>query len=146
MTPLNALISIVLLAPGPAAAWDFSATPVCTLSHRTSDADLKITYDPRQTEPYAISISRAAPWPDNPAFSITFDGALGLTISTDRHRLSNDGRTLTVTDQGFGNVLDGLEFNDSALAFTGDTTAGFPLEGAAARVQAFRACTDAPTA
>jgi hypothetical protein len=38
-------------------------------------------------------------------------GPRGNMISTSRHALSDDGRTLSVSDRGFGNVLNGLEFN-----------------------------------
>lgn len=139
------LISL-LLASSPAAAWEFSPTPVCTLSHATPEADLRVTYDPRQEQPYAIAISRQQPWQDATTFSMRFDGPRGLTITTDRQRLSDDGRTLTVTDRGFGNVLNGLEFNTTATALFGDTEVPFPLDGAAGEVQAFRACATAPTA
>ena len=51
-----------------------------------------------------------------------------------------------MTDRGFGNVLNGLEFNDTAIAIAGETRVPFSLAGAAPEIQAFRACTDAPTA
>lgn len=141
----HVLISL-LLASSPAAAWEFSPTPVCTLSHATPEADLRVTYDPRQEQPYAIAISRQQPWQDATTFSMRFDGPRGLTITTDRQRLSDDGRTLTVTDRGFGNVLNGLEFNTTATALFGIAEAPFPLDGAAREVQAFRECATAPTA
>jgi hypothetical protein len=62
-------------------------------------------------------------------------------ISTGRHVLSEDGRTLSVRDRGFGNVLNGLEFNVVALAATGDRVVSIDLDGAAPEVAAFRACT-----
>ena len=137
---------ILFLAATPAYAWEFSPTPVCTLSHELPEASVRVTHDPRLPEPYAIAITRPDGWSDGTAFSIVFEGARGLTISTDRQRLSDNGRTLTVTDRGFGNVLDGLEFNRTATALFGDTAISFPLDGAAPEVQAFRACATAPTA
>lgn len=139
------LALLLFLAASPAAAWDFTSSPVCTLWHDTAEAGLRVTYDPRLSEPYAITITRAALWAEAPVFSITFDGPRGLTISTDRQSLSGDRTTLTVTDRGFGNVLDGLEFNSTATARLGGDTLAFPLAGAAPEVQAFRACTQAPT-
>lgn len=140
------LAVLLCLAASPAAAWEFTPTPVCTLWHDTPDANLRVTYDPRLTEPYAIAIARAAPWPEAPVFSMTFDGSRGLTISTDRQTLSSDRTTLTVTDRGFGNVLNGLEFNVMATARLGNDALAFPLAGAAPEVRAFRACAEAPTA
>ena len=75
-----------------------------------------------------------------------FDGPRGLTITTNRQTLTENGRTLTVTDRGFGNVLNGLEFNTTATALSDDVEVPFPLDGAASAVQAFRACATAPTA
>ncbi len=135
------VIAFVLLA-APAHAWQFSATPICTLTHETSEVAVKVTYDPRVPE-YAIALTRNTPWPVFPVFAMQFDGPRGLTISTNRHTL-NDG-TLTVTDRGFGNVLNGLEFNETALAMTGDEAIAIPLTGAATAVQAFRACASGAT-
>lgn len=46
-----------------------------------------------------------------------------------------------MTDRGFGNVLDGLEFNETATALLGDQAVVLSLEGAAPAVQSFRART-----
>jgi hypothetical protein len=86
------------------------------------------------------------PWTASPPFALRFDGPRGMTLTTDRHRLSNGGRTLTVTDTGFGNVLDGLEFNRLATALTEGGALALSLDGAAGPVRAFRACAAAPTA
>jgi hypothetical protein len=137
---------ILMLVASPAAAWEFTPIPVCTLTHATADASVAVTYDPGQPEAYAIRIDRAAPWPEAPVFSIDYTGPRALAISTTRHRLSEDGTAVTVTDQGFGNVLDGLEFNTTATAILGDARVPFPLDGAAGPVQDFRACTEAPLA
>ncbi len=137
---------ILLTAPTLAAAWEFTPQPVCTLSDATASASVVVTYDPRLPEPYAVAVTTAAPWPDVPVFSMRFDGPRGQTISTSRQRLNDGGRTLTVTDTGFGNVLDGLEFNTTATALAGGAAIPFPLDGAASKVRAFRACVAAPTA
>jgi len=69
-----------------------------------------------------------------------------LTIGTDRHRLSPDGQTLTVTDTGFGNVLDGLAFNRMATALAAETAVPFDLTGARPAVEAVRACGEVSSA
>jgi hypothetical protein len=48
---------------------------------------------------------------------------------------------VTVKDSGFGNVLDGLEFNNTATAILGNEAVTFGLENAGPAVRAFRACT-----
>ncbi len=137
---------VLLLLASPAAAWEFTPVPVCTLRHATGEAAVTITWDPRQTEAYAIRIDRPAGWPEGPVFSIDYAGPRPLVISTPRHRLSDDATALSVTDRGFGNVLDGLEFNSTATAVLGDARVPFALDGAAGPVRAFRACTEAPLA
>lgn len=127
----------------PARAWEFSPTPVCTLDHSEPGLAAQVTYD-HATQLYAISLTRPQGWPDADVFSIRFDGARPLTISTSRHRV-NAG-SLRVTDTGFGNVLNGLRFNSRATAFTPDTQVDFSLDGAAGPVDQFRACTAAPVA
>jgi len=140
------LASFLLLIASPAVAWEFSPSPVCTLSHGTETAEVRVIYDARVPE-YAISVSRRdAPWSPGPVFAIRFDGPHGMTISTDRHGLSSSGQTLTVADSGFGNVLNGLEFSDTATALLADQEVTIPLAGAAPQVQKFRACTEAPLA
>jgi hypothetical protein len=143
---MRQVLITLLLSSSPAVAWEFTPTPVCTLSHMTPQADLRVTYDPRQEQPYAIAISRQQAWPDASTFSMRFDGPRGLTITTNRQTLTENGRTLTVTDRGFGNVLNGLEFNTTATALFDNIEVPFPLDGAASAVQAFRACATAPTA
>lgn len=130
-----------LLLASPACAWDFVPRPVCTVlnDHAASAIDVTMTFDPSGPE-YSIALTRDSAWPLGPVFSLQFDGPRSLTISTHRHRLSNDGRTLTVTDRGFGNVLDGLQFNDQATALIGGIGLPFALDGAAPAVEAFRNC------
>ena len=78
------------------------------------------------------------------------DAFRGATANTSSHQnahemLSEDAAArLTVTDRGFGNVLDGLQFNEAATAFSGDTAVTVPLAGASEPVQAFRDCAPMP--
>ena len=79
-------------------------------------------------------------WAESERFGITFRGERPLTIGTDRHGI--EGKELSVADTGFGNVLNGLEFNDVAFAFTTKQTLPISLNGAAPRVQEFRDCAE----
>ena len=134
------IYGLILLVATPLHAWEFSATQICALTHATQEISVRVTYDPRVPE-YTIALTRlASVWSDAPVFTLRFDGPHGKSISTTTHRLSEDGATLTVTDSGFGNVLDGLELNDSATALVGVTQVTFPLSGADTAVQAFRTC------
>ncbi len=142
---MRALLALLLLAT-PAQAWDFTPTPVCTLFHDTPDLSIRVTYDPALPQPYAITLTRPKPWPATETFGLRFDGPAALSIGTSRHQLSADGRTLTVTDAGFGNVLDGLALNGTATAVAGDTLVPFDLGGARPAVEAFRACGVVPSA
>lgn len=134
------LIAALLLIATPALAWETVSGPICELSHQGEGAEVLVTYDPEIGE-YAIAITPDSPWSPGPVFAIRFDGAQDLTITTTRHELSDGGATLTVRDVGFGNVLDGLEFNDTAIAILADRIVAIPLVGAAPSVQAFRTCT-----
>lgn len=133
----------LLVAALPAAAWEFTPSPICTITHSEPALDVRMTYD-HTTSLYAIAVTHPQGWPSAPAFSIRFDGAQPNIISTTRHQ--TDGATLTVSDQGFGNVLDGLQFNATATAFTATSAATVSLDGAAEPVQRFRDCTTAPIA
>ncbi|AEI95472.1 MULTISPECIES: hypothetical protein [Roseobacter] len=124
-------------------AWEFTPGQPCLLNHEARGTEVALTYDP--TAPlYTISITTDAPWPQAPVFSMRFDGPSGLMISTDRQTLSADRRTLTVTDRGFANVLDGLQFNDTATATSGTVAVRFSLSGAAQPVADFRLCRAEP--
>jgi len=138
-------VLILILLPVPAAAWEFSPVPVCTLSHRTDVAEITITYDAALPE-YALKIAlRDGAWDNAPSFRMVFGGGREVDIGTTRHLLSADGTTLGVRDTGFGNVLDGLEFNESVVSVSGDTIVIANLNQAAPAVRAFRACpTDHP--
>lgn len=137
------LIALLTLLATPAAAWDFTPGLPCMLTHKTADAEIELTYDPTQPL-YSVTIRKDAPLAWGEIFAMRFDGPSGLTISTDRHALSRDGRAVTVTDTGFGNVLNGLQFNDTATALLGNQAISFSLDGAAEPVAAFRLCNPEP--
>jgi len=128
---------------GGAWAWETRVGPVCEMTHATAGATWRVTYDPAVPE-YAIAIRLTdGTWSSAPVFALRFDGGRALTISTARHVVSPDGRTLRVTDRGFGNVLAGLEGNATATAVLGGQTEAAGLRGprpAAPAVAAFRAC------
>lgn len=128
-----------ILLTSQANAWEFTPGLPCLLTHETPQARIELTYDPTQPL-YSITITRTGPWPNAPVFSMRFEGPRPIEIGTDRHRLHEDGTALTVIDTGFGNVLDGLQFNHFAHAIAGDVALSFPLDGAAEPVAAFRAC------
>ena len=139
-------ITTLLLIAGPAQAWQAGLEDgLCTLDHTGAEAEVRLTYDPSLPE-YTIAIRLAEPWPEAGIFAMRFEGPSANTISTTRHVLSPDGRTLSVSDRGFGNVLDGLEFNAVALAATGERAVPIDLDGAAPEVAAFRACITSPIA
>jgi hypothetical protein len=131
----------------PAHAWEVTIGPTCTLTHEMDSGVVRLTYDPRIPE-YSITVTRSAmPWAaDAPMFAMRFDGPNSGMITTDRHVLSDGGTSLTVTDRGFGNVLDGLQFNNVATALLGNTAVVIPLANAAEPVARFRACAALPTA
>ena len=140
-----ALLALTLAAP-PALAWEFSPLPICTMTRAEATAEVIVTHDPVRGE-YAISVTLPeGAWPAATSFSIAFVGAAPLTISTARHVRSGDGCTITVRDTGFGNVLTGMAGNEAAVATAGAVSVLVPLDGAAAAVEAFRACPAAATA
>jgi hypothetical protein len=142
----SAVVLLSLTLASPASAWEFSPIPICTLRHDENGGSVTLTWDPSRAEAYAIALSRGEAWPEGAVFAISFDGPRALSISTERHVISDGGTTLTVTDRGFGNVLDGLEFNDRAVADLAGTQVSFSLAGAAGPVRDFRACTSAAVA
>lgn len=121
------------------AAWEFSPEPVCTLS-QGGDPQVRVTFDGTL---YEIRLVRQSGWPAAPVFALRFEGAAPLTITTTRHRI--EGTTLSVTDRGFGNVLNGLQFNTQAVALIGDVAAPIDLTDATDPVAAFRKCPVVPT-
>jgi hypothetical protein len=135
-----ALVLALLHLATPAPAWEFSDRPVCTLSHATPEVAVAVTFDPAIAE-YAITLTLAnGVWPEAAVFAIAFDGGWPITIRTDRHQISDEGRTLTVRDTGFGNVLDGIGRNRVATALMPGLGVALPLEGAGGPLAAFRAC------
>lgn len=134
------LTAILTVWAGAAAGWEFSHTPICTLSHDTDTAEIRITYDATLPEYRLVVTLTDGNWPEAGRFVMTFAGNHGLTISTDRHVLSDAATSLSVTDSGFGNVLNGLEFNRIATAALGDKQILIPLQDAASAVQQFRTC------
>lgn len=133
-----ALTLIVLACP--AAAWEFSDSPVCTLTNNSDAGTLTVTYDAALPE-YSITITLPRDiWPEEPQFAISFEGTAPIRIQTDRHERSANGHTLMVTDSGFGNVLNGLELNSRAYATSGETTVGVSLEGIRPAMEEFRNC------
>ncbi|MEL7203283.1 MAG: excinuclease ABC subunit B [Pseudomonadota bacterium] len=132
-------VALILLLSTPAAAWEASRDgPVCLLTQTTEDVTVTVSHDITKDVPYAIDLTRTGGWTPGPLFAIRFDGLGPRTITTDRHMVDND--TLTVTDTGFGNVLDGIAQNFVALASTGETAVVIPLEGAAPEVEKFKSC------
>ncbi|PSL18156.1 hypothetical protein [Shimia abyssi] len=129
---------LALALTTPAHAWQATVGDICTLSHATDDAEIFLTFDPTQPL-YTLTVTlNTTTWAEAPWFAMRFDGPSRIDISTGRHAIN--GATLSVADRGFGNVLDGLEFNDTALAFTENQVAVFPLAGAAPEVRTFREC------
>ncbi|MDG3041729.1 hypothetical protein [Roseicyclus marinus] len=128
----------------PAAAWQAGTDgALCTLTHAENGLDIRLTHDPGPPL-WTITITAPTPWPEAAIFSIAFLDGADLTISTDRHILSQDGLALTVADRGFGNVLAGLSGNARALFRAGDAEFSASLAGAAPEVAAFEACGTTP--
>ncbi|WP_170606138.1 hypothetical protein [Ruegeria arenilitoris] len=136
------VLSLLIFAT-PASAWEATVGQICTLSHETDSATIFLTYDPAQPL-YSLTITRTTEnWAQAPWFAMRFEGPTPIEIATSRHVLSENATALTVTDKGFGNVLDGLEYNQSAYAFTQNQIIEFPLDGAASQVRIFRECAGA---
>lgn len=138
------LLAALLLLPLQAHAWEaYTDGPVCVLANDTKTHSTKLTHDPRRAQAYAIEITlTGSKWEAADLFAIRFEGPARLTITTNRHTFSGDQSTLSASDSGFGNVLDGLEFNHTANALLGDQTLVINLTGAAPEVRRFRDCTE----
>ena len=130
---------LTFLFSSPALAWEFHPGLPCRLTHSMGADEVELTYDPTQPL-YTISLTRSAGWKHADVFSIEFIGPRGLVISTDRQSISSDGKTLSVADTGFGNVLNGLQFNQIAHARLGAQSLDISLEWAANPVDEFRRC------
>ncbi len=137
--PMRTVLALLLLA-SPATAWEFSASPICTLTDTSDEGEMTVTFDPAITE-YTVTVTLSdGVWPEDPVFGMAFASDRPISIQTDRHRISPDGRSLSVKDRGFGNVLNGLQFNTRAYAILGDKTVGFALDGIGPAIEAFRDC------
>jgi hypothetical protein len=144
MRPILAALTALALA-SPATAWQAGTDgALCTLTHAENGLEIRLTHDPGPPL-WTITITAPAPWPEAAIFSIAFLDGADLTISTDRHTLSQGGLALTVTDRGFGNVLAGLSGNARALFRAGDAEFSASLAGAAPEVAAFEACGTTPS-
>ena len=132
------LTVLAIALPTCALAWEFSPSPLCTLSHQSDGAHVQVTYDPRIPEYRMLLTLQKGSWALSKTFGVAFHGDRPLTIGTDRHEI--DDGTLTVSDTGFGNVLNGLEFNQVAIAFTTSQSIELSLTGAAPEVRKFRSC------
>ena len=129
----------------PALGWEVSNDgATCHLLHQMPDGAVHLSYAPVNEE-FSITLTRFEPWESDDVFAIKFDETRPIFITTDRHQLTPDRTGLTVTDRGFGNVLDGLQYNEWAIAATGQSVMIIPLTHAADAVQSFRECSDAQT-
>lgn len=136
---------LLALCATPAAAWDVSLGPICVLEDQQPEVAVTLTHDP-EGPIYSITITTPTPWPEGPVFSITFVGDNPLRITTNQHVLSDDNRAVTVVDRGFGNVLNGMEFNETAIASLAGREVPFDLSAVDAPMQPFRTCTPQPVA
>ena len=132
------LTILAICIPTFAGAWEFSPSPLCTLTHQSDRTRVQITHDPSIAEYRMVVTLRTGSWAPSKSFGIAFQGGRPLTIGTDRHEI--DDSTLTVADTGFSNVLKGLEFNQLAIAFTTSQSLELNLTGAAPEVRKFRSC------
>ncbi|MEJ6393797.1 hypothetical protein V8J82_11050 [Gymnodinialimonas sp. 2305UL16-5] len=138
------LLALALTASA-AEAWQAGVDGTrCTLSHTEAAVSVHLTYDPA-VPLYTITMTLPEPWPPSAEFGMRFDGPRPNTIRTTRHVVSPDRRSLSVSDRGFGNVLDGLQFNATATGFSGAAIVTLSLEGAAEPVARFRSCTETPS-
>ncbi|MBL4628189.1 MAG: hypothetical protein JKY00_09155 [Roseicyclus sp.] len=107
-------------------------------------ADIRLTFDP-SLPLHTITLAGPAPWPAPPTFEIWFEGVQSNFTHPNRHVVSPDRRRLNVSDRGFGNLLDGLQFNHTTTAISAEITLMVSLGRAASAVAAFRACGQTPS-
>ncbi len=115
-------------------AWEFTPDPICTVTDASSDTHLEMKYD---GVIYRLTLTHPDGWPTEDVFTMRF-APQGPVISTNRHQIS--GNSLSVEDAGFGNVLNGLQFNIGAAAILGETVRVIDLSDAAPTIAAFRTC------
>jgi len=136
------LAALLACLASPAPAWEFQSTPFCALKHETEKGLIVLVYD-HTTDAYAIALTlNEGRWDAAEEFNMVFLGKTPLTIGTDRHQITHEGRSLQVSDKGFGNVLDGLEFNGFGFGKSGNTVLEFGLKDAAPVVRQFRNCSE----
>ena len=131
---LRAALIIARLIGSPSLAWDFTTSPICTVTDRGSDTGLKLTFD---GELYALHLSHLEGWQNAEVFAIRF-APNGPFIQTTWHQI--DGQTLSVSDAGFGNVLKGLQDNQVAQVLLDETFREIDLNGAYTPVENFKNC------
>ncbi len=142
---LSTIAAALVAIPSMAWAWDVQVDgPLCILTHSEGDVAVRLTFDPA-VPLYTITLTGPDPWPVAGSFGILFSGEAPNTITTDRHVLSPDRQSLSVSDRGFGNVLNGLARNETATGFSGEAALSVSLDGAAPAVEAFRNCGATPT-
>lgn len=136
---MHRILLLILLMIEPAVAWESGSGRVCEIVHQSENALLRITFDPA-IEEYSLAISLTRSWAAGPIFALRFEGLQSNTITTDQHRITDGGATVVVTDSGFGNVLDGVEFNTTVTAILGEQEVTVLLDGAAQSLREFRRC------
>lgn len=142
---MKVALAALCLCATQSIAWEFTETTICTVTHNSADLRVELIFDPAASL-YEIALIRPdTPWAQADAFRLQFDGPRPLIIGTDRHERTPDGSRLSVTDTGFGNVLDGLQFNDTMTARNGDQTVSVETTDATAALEAFRDCPSTPT-
>lgn len=137
----KSLLAFLLLIPSlVSASWRFDETTACVITGETPETVVVVIHD-YQAGRYTIAVSQTGQtWTPGPDLSIAFQGGRELVIGTDQHFLSDEGDVLMVTDRGFGNVLDGMQFNQRMTINTGEHIVKIDLNGAAAAVAEFRDC------
>lgn len=144
MRSLALALLLSCVSANAAFAWAFAQTEVCTVTHDGADMSVVLTFDPAAIV-YTITLIRPDTiWPESDNFRLRFDGPRPLIIGTDRHERSDDGRRLSVSDSGFGNVLDGIQFNGAMIAIAGEDEIGLSTADSGEAMQAFRACPATP--
>ncbi|WP_375265889.1 excinuclease ABC subunit B [Planktotalea sp.] len=127
-------IAAGLVSGTDADAWEFSPSPICTVTDNGSDTDLKLTYDGAL---YTLELTHPEGWTNAEIFAIRF-APNGPFIQTTLHQIT--GSTLSVSDTGFGNVLTGLQNNVIAQALLGETIHEIALDGAFDPVEKLKNC------
>ncbi|MEM1301161.1 MAG: hypothetical protein AAGH17_01155 [Pseudomonadota bacterium] len=136
---------LLSLLASPSTAWDVTTGAICVLEDQQSGVAVTLTYDP-EGPLYSITVTTPTPWADGPVFAIAFLGANPLQITTNQHVLSEDKRAVTVVDRGFDNVLNGMEFNTTAIASLAGREVAFDLQAVDDPMQPFKNCAPQPLA